>query len=158
MADYNLVRKGGGPGYSKKAFVPTMPWAVDEERLDKCQDEIACLEDFYMQLHGSNWKNSTNWLKPGVHFSKYNGITAVNGHVVEIMLPRNNLSGKLPKSLKNLKFLRRLILEENAIEGKIPNLKGMKRLTMLHLFNNEIEGPLPQSLANKQKVQSNRPP
>ena len=40
MGDYALVRKNAGPGYVKRKFEPTMPWAVNEERLAQLMAQV----------------------------------------------------------------------------------------------------------------------
>ncbi|XP_021736227.1 probable LRR receptor-like serine/threonine-protein kinase At1g53430 isoform X2 [Chenopodium quinoa] len=63
------------------------------------------------------------------------------------MLEDNRLGGPLPKSLGNLKSLRRMVLAANFFNGTIPEtFVNLKNLTELRLTGNLITGKIPDFL------------
>ena len=136
----------------KKKMGPTARWALDEDRLDTFQDEVAALQDIFRSTHGTNWVRFDNWLtnKP---LSEWYGVTCESGHVRHINLKCNNLSGPLPpKSFKRLRRLESISLEENKITGRIPTMRGMTVLFKVNLSQNEFAGPMPKSVYELPKV------
>lgn len=64
-------------------------------------------------------------------------------------LSYNNVSGELPKSIDNLKFLRKLGLRQCNFNGPIPvSLGNLTQLTDLDLSENHFSGEIPSSLSN----------
>ncbi len=85
-------------------------------------DECLALVEFFTKTHGTQWISKTGWLDfaSGTAPCDWLGVTCAAGHVTELVLPRNQLSGTLPLSLGNLAGLTRLRLEHNALIGRIP--------------------------------------
>ncbi|OWM74620.1 probable LRR receptor-like serine/threonine-protein kinase At3g47570 [Punica granatum] len=66
----------------------------------------------------------------------------------------NNLTGKLPLEVGNLKNLGALYLEENRISGEIPgNLGSCIMMEILYMQDNLFEGSIPSSLSNLKGIQ-----
>ncbi|GKC03750.1 leucine-rich repeat protein [Tanacetum coccineum] len=64
-------------------------------------------------------------------------------------LSRNKLSGKIPKCLRNLKYLTDMLLSSNRLSGLIPSSLGlMSGLNWLQLNDNNFSGELPRELRN----------
>lgn len=84
--------------------------------------ECMALVEFFSQTHGANWLNNSHWLTfdSGDAPCNWHGVTCADGHVTGLVLARNQLSGALPLSLGNLRGLRQLRLEQNALRGRIP--------------------------------------
>ena len=111
------------------------------------QSERALLVAFYNATGGDEWTNKDNWCssKP---LSEWYGIkTDDAGHVYEIKLVFNNLTGQIPPELFDLQELQYLILYYNKLTGEIPEEVGnAKKLRELQIYNNTLSGTLPESI------------
>ncbi|KAL9317293.1 hypothetical protein ACSQ67_013810 [Phaseolus vulgaris] len=64
-------------------------------------------------------------------------------------LYRNDLTGKIPEELGNLKSLISMDLYDNKLEGKIPKSLGkLKSLKFLRLNSNKLTGSIPRELTH----------
>ncbi|XP_062180286.1 putative leucine-rich repeat receptor-like serine/threonine-protein kinase At2g14440 [Phragmites australis] len=69
--------------------------------------------------------------------------------LTDISFANNSLSGPIP-NLINLRRLQRLHLQDNKLNGTVPQTLGMTNaLSELFLQNNELFGSVPQNLLNK---------
>ncbi len=103
------------------------------------QSECLELVNLYNTTNGPNWKNKTGWLQTNTPCSWY-GITCVGGHVTQINLAGNQLSGSIPNfNLPNLQYLG---LDSNQLSGAIPNF-NLPNLASLLLYSNQLSGPIP---------------
>ena len=108
-------------------------------------DSVA-LVALYNATNGSSWRNKTNWLS-NQPLGEWEGVsTESGGHVYELRLERNRLSGEIPAELGNLANLERLVLSDNQLTGTIPKeLGNLTNLTHLELDDNQLS-TLPDSL------------
>src|SRR5690606_4782162 len=110
------------------------------------KQEKQVLLNLYSATDGSNWNNPWNLEKP---VDTWHGITIENNKVTEINLLFNNLNGKLPASLGNLKNLKKLELSFNPISGEIPSeLGNLEKLEVLAINGTALNGNIPESLGN----------
>ncbi|CAL4895475.1 unnamed protein product [Urochloa decumbens] len=80
---------------------------------------------------------------------RWNMVTCYGGHVQELSITQQNLSGTLSPAIGRLRSLRFLSLHQNFISGPIPETKGrMKLLRALDLSNNQFSGSIPSTLGN----------
>ena len=108
------------------------------------ESEATALRDLYTATQGDNWNQKWN-LNEKV--SNYPGVTVENGHVTEIRMLFNNLTGSLPASLSDLTELRVLELSFNKLTGEIPASFGtFKNLEMLALNGNYLNGSIPNNI------------
>ncbi|MCD0467445.1 VWA domain-containing protein [Flavobacterium sp. ENC] len=110
------------------------------------QIEIDALKAIFNSTNGANWRNKGGW--DGLGGAWY-GVQFNNGHVSEINLDSNNLSGTIPKEIENLPYLRVLSLNSNKITGEIP--KEIGKLTILYnlgLSGNQLTGNIPTEIGN----------
>lgn len=108
--------------------------------------ERKALAALYRALDGEYWRLKDGWCsaKP---LGTWYGVTVSDGRVTEIRLPGNNLSGRIPAEIGNLKGLIRLSLKDNGITGSLPDVFGqLQRLELLDLSDNRIKGDLPSSM------------
>lgn len=97
-----------------------------EDIVELQEQQRQALIDFYNATNGSQWKDNTNWLsdKPIYQWFGVNnggGDTIKSPYVVELNLPGNNLTGKLPEALATLMNTAESIsLSGNLLCGKIP--------------------------------------
>lgn len=115
-------------------------------------DERDALIAFYQATGGDRWHNKTNWCsdKP---LNEWHGIEMENGSVAAINFYNNNLTGRLPEALLELKHLRLLNLYANQVSGEIPEWVGeLTELTSLTLSHNQFTGKIPASIGNLNKL------
>jgi len=71
--------------------------------------ERDALIEFYKSTGGDNWTNNSNWLS-NRPVSEWYGVTVEEGHVTELDLMNNNLSGTIPSAIGHLYELKKLEL------------------------------------------------
>jgi len=144
---------------------------VTEIPIAECQE----LLNLFHSTNGTNWRNKTGWNQNNTPCS-WAGITCAGGHVTEINLSGNNLSGSLPNlnlpslqvfglrqnflisgnipDFSNLPNLQSLELGDNQLSGSIPDFSKLSNLQHLHLWNNQLSGSIPDfsNLSNLQSL------
>lgn len=107
------------------------------------------LIDLYNSTNGDNWKDNTNWCSDKPLSEWYGVETDRRGRVSGLRLVYNNLEGRLPQNIGNLKYLRTLVMNTNQLSGAIPeSLYSIDGLSNINLSQNEIEGKLSQKIGN----------
>ncbi|THF97179.1 hypothetical protein TEA_012301 [Camellia sinensis var. sinensis] len=85
------------------------------------------------------------WVQNLVNSNTFNTCIPLNSFDLELY--RNNIGGKIPKELGNLKSLISMDLYGNKFEGEIPkSFAKLKSLRFLRLNNNNLQGPIPREL------------
>ncbi|MBD1207810.1 MAG: VCBS repeat-containing protein [Ignavibacteria bacterium] len=112
------------------------------------EDSLA-LDAFYVATVGLDWTTSTNWTVQGVPAAMRFGVKVEGDRVVEIRMPKNNVSGSIPEFvMQNLRTLKALDLGNNRIGGALPQaLAQASSLEILRLGQNHFTGTLPQNMA-----------
>ena len=100
--------------------------------------ERQALIEFYNSTNGSKWNNNTHWLgEPGSECTWYGVICNDSKQVEALHLFSNNLTGKLPSSIKYLNNLKSLILHNNKLSDPIPTeIFELNYLESITLNNN----------------------
>ena len=115
---------------------------------DVPKGECEALVALYASTNGAGWSNSKNWLTSTLVGDWY-GLSLYNGHVSDISLSSNQLSGTIPTQLGNLTQLRGLFLGDNQLSGTIPSSLGNQPyLWNLNLSSNQLSGPIPPQLGS----------
>jgi hypothetical protein len=135
------VVDGAAPSFS----VTTYDCAV---QLEIPAAECEALAALYESANGPGWTQSSGWLATATPCSWF-GVSCASGHVVELVLPSNQLAGPIPAELGNLASLRNLWLPGNQLTGAIPPALGdLGSLWNLHLMTNQLTGSIPVELGN----------
>ena len=102
---------------------------------------------------GPSWANPTAW-GTDAPLGDWHGVATEDGHVVEVALPANGLSGPLPAEIANLLKLTVLDLTANELSGAFPGtIAGLQELTELRVGRNAgLEGVLPFALRHLERV------
>ena len=135
-------------------------WYESIERRDA--DPIQCipvtpdrdaLAALYRSTGGPGWDENENWLSD-LPINTWSGVTTnEDGHVTQLVLPDNNLSGPLPPEIGDLLHLERLWLHGNALSGTIPPEIGkLAKVRDLSLSSNQLEGPIPPEVGGLASV------
>jgi hypothetical protein len=113
------------------------------------QVERDALMALYNATDGDNWTVNTNWLGEVGTECTWHGVTCSGGHVWELDLPWNNLSGEIPPQIGDLSSLWRLVLYHNVLSGSIPPEVGnLSSLGWMHLAYNGLSGGIPPEIGN----------
>ena len=134
-------------GNLKQTIKVIQKGAVDYEAIER-----AALIEFYKAAGGENWVNKTNWCsdKP---LNEWYGIDtdAVDGRVLSVNFGYNGISGDATLCINALQPLSRLTslrLELNGLTGEIPETIGeFKYLECLRLDFNNLSGEIPESMS-----------
>jgi hypothetical protein len=102
--------------------------------------ECETLVMLYNETGGSSWGKNTNWLQNNTPCN-WHGVTCEAGHVTQLALANNGLTGKLPAELSNLTNLTSLDLSNNSLEGPIPGALVKLPLTNVNLENTKLCKP-----------------
>ena len=117
---------------------------VSEIPRGECQALVA----LYESTNGQSWTNKAGWLENNTPCSWY-GVTCDAGHVVELSLWGNQLSGEIPPQIGNLTNLQVLDLRSNQLSGSIPpEIGNLTNLQRLDLGSNRLSGSIPSEIGN----------
>jgi len=129
-------------------------------------EELKFLTDMMSSTGFKNWKDEAKegWdalqTNPNLAF----GVRVFKGHLVALQLPACGLSGKVPESVGQCKFLEKLNLNSNrsgekgakkdqGLTGSIPASIGQcERLVRLDLSENAMDGSLPAALGELKQL------
>jgi len=124
------------PGFTTCDAQPQIP-------LIECEALVA----FYSSTEGDNWARNTGWMEYLGPCDWYR-VTCVEGHVTDLILSYNNLSGSIPEALGVLAELEVLYLTNNQLVGNIPaELGNLSNLQTLRLGSNQLSGIIPPELS-----------
>lgn len=118
------------------------------------QAECEALVALYNSTNGStDWTNRENWLVTGPWY--WVGVRVEDGHVEQLIIYENNLTGSIPPELGNLSKLKDLHLQDNQLSGAIPaELGNLTELETLQLYLNQLTGQIPAALGGLSNLQS----
>ena len=105
------------------------------------------------QTNGSNWKTNYNWLSNAPLDSWYGVEADANGRVRRIVLNENNLEGELPSEIGQLEGLEWLALNENQLSGSLPlEITELNKLWYLSLNSNNLSGSIPPEIGRNESL------
>jgi hypothetical protein len=150
VSDKGMVKYG-----SFLTYTVYLPFVAKAPRYTFCFEvneipgaECDALVALYSSTNGDSWNNHTNWLVTDKPSSWY-GVWVSGGHVGNIVLSANGLTGEIPPELGNLTAVTFLYFNHNQLSGSIPpELANLTALTTLNLSSNHLSGSIPAELAN----------
>jgi hypothetical protein len=116
--------------------------------------ECEALVALFKSTNGPGWIDNSGWLATDEPCS-WSGIECSNGHIRDISLGYNQLTGILPRELGNLSHLHVLGLSTNQLHGLVPEeLGNLLELISLDLSGNQLTDPLPARLGSLVKLRN----
>ena len=116
--------------------------------------ECEALLAFYEKTNGDSWWNSSGWLQTDIPCDWHGIACDQQGHVIQLSLTYNQLSGSLAAELGNLTYLEYLDVSRNTVTGNIPSELGhLDHIQKLFMSNNKFSGSIPSSLGNLSTLQ-----
>jgi hypothetical protein len=92
------------------------------------QSECETLIEFYNATNGDNWFNNDGWNETNTPCTWY-GVSCSEGHVNQLTLSDNNLSGSITDL--QLPYLEILELSYNQLTGGVPDFSNLPNLISL---------------------------
>ena len=142
---YILIYRAEANALSNIIFeeTPALPVPASE------RDALIAL---YNSSNGDNWNDNTNWNSTEPVANWY-GIRTTNidgvGHVSEINLGGDNLTGSLPVEIGDFPELTYLGLWANQLTGSIPpEIGNLIKLKVLDITPNTFSGSIPDEIGN----------
>ena len=115
------------------------------------QREVIALLELKAKTKGHLWTHQWDQSQP---ISTWHGVTLRNGKVVGLDLSNNNLEGRIPITIGNLRYLEVLDLSGNSIEGKVPGLlRKLENLKVVNLADNALAGDIPTTIYKLQNLE-----
>ncbi|GMN07136.1 hypothetical protein MTsPCn5_25250 [Croceitalea sp. MTPC5] len=113
--------------------------------------EVIALLEIKAKTKGHLWTNQWDQTKP---IATWHGVTLKDGKVIGLDLSNNNLQGRIPITIGNLRYLETLDLSNNALKGRIPRLFGkFDHLKKINLGNNQLVGTIPSTINKLRNLQ-----
>ena len=137
-------RSGDAPTVTVAPETATATATAPPAASGSAERDREALVALYNAAAGPNWKSNNNWLTD-VPIGEWSGVTTDdNGHVTELELVSNQLSGEIPLELGSLASLTDLLLFGNQLSGEIPSeLGNVASLRWMNLGGNQLSGEIP---------------
>ncbi|GAA3767701.1 leucine-rich repeat domain-containing protein [Flavobacterium ginsengiterrae] len=122
---------------------------VDQPKIPDA--EYQALVDFHNAMNGANWNNKWVTTENNLHEGAWYGVSIQNGHITGLNLNNNsNVSGTIPASFANLKYLKNLSLyggyyTKNLSTTDLNIISGLESLEYLDLRYASLKGVIPSS-------------
>ncbi len=152
---YSLQPIQGPGGLAMDGEVEDYRVFVRASYFDFCERDSLALVALYRSTNGDSWANRRNWLSGPL--STWYGVELDGCRVRAIRLPKNNLTGILPREIGDLDAMELLDLSTvtfadtfpNTISGNLPaELGACRAMQELDLSNNRFSGSIPATLGN----------
>jgi hypothetical protein len=117
------------------------------------QTECEALVALFNSTNGGMWEYSGGWFETDDP-CEWSGVYCLDGHVEELWLYKNNMTGPIPPELGNLPYLTHLDLGFNYLLGNVPEqIWFLTRLEVLMLDVNQLTGTIPNDIGNLRDLQ-----
>jgi hypothetical protein len=139
-------------------------------------EECRALVALYESADGDHWQDNPGWLVDEMPCT-WHGVICQQGHVAELELYYNQLTGSLPHEIGNLTYLKSLYLDNNQLSGPLPQeigsltklqvarlggnqfssipaeIANLDSLVYLELWGNQLGGKIPDEISNLSNLQ-----
>jgi len=111
--------------------------------------EYIALKSFFEETNGENWSQGQwdypNWKDPSTityeDFQDWYGVTVIDGDVVSLSVPNNNLSGEITDDIGALTKLKALFIPYNSISGYLTDdITDCQEFLLANISYNEFNG------------------
>ncbi|WP_258099658.1 leucine-rich repeat domain-containing protein [Marinoscillum pacificum] len=99
------------------------------------RDSLA-LVAFYIETNGTSWTDDSGWLSESLE--NWNGVSIGDFRVTELNLTENNVTGKIPEELLDVRQMTAINLSDNRISS-IPDFHDLSNLTTLDVSGNNLD-------------------
>lgn len=108
---------------------------------------VSILREFYNATNGPKWTHNYGWSNTSDDADpcadNWYGVKCLGGMIYHLHMHNNNLKGRLPRRLGDLKSLWTLDLSYNFLQGEIPIEVARMQITMVSFMSNQFNGTLP---------------
>lgn len=141
-------------GDSFQAWLNAIPFHAGTGLTCPPLSEREILATLYDATGGTGWSNRDGWLTDAQLDDWYGVRVDAAGHVVDLSLEGNRLTGSIPPQLGSLKRLTSLSLRSNRLTGSIPpQLGNLTNLRELDFNSNELTGAIPAELGQLARLE-----
>lgn len=127
-------------------------------------NDYVALRSLYLSTNGHLWNNNSGWdvsaqppLLPNIiDLSGWYGveIDGISGRVVKLMLPENNLVGRVTEEIGLLTRVLEIDLSGNKLSGIIPpGIAKLSNLQILNISKNQLSGKIPKTFPSLTSLQ-----
>ena len=147
---------GGSTSYDSRIYFTNVK--VDQPKIPDA--EYQALVDFHNAMNGANWNNKWVTTENNLHEGAWYGVSIQNGHITGLNLNNNsNVSGTIPASFANLKYLKNLSLyggsyTKNLSTTDLAIFSGLESLETLDLRYARLKGVIPSSWSKLQSLKT----
>ena len=140
---------------SEEAYAKTLSTVFCENVSELPTTECEALLSLYSYTDGEHWLDNTGWWETYTPCSTpWYGVTCSDGHVNQIDLVNNQLTGTIPQDIGNFSGLQYLYLNGNQLSGSIPpQIGSLNNLKYLYLYSNQLDGGISPELGNLSSLQ-----
>lgn len=144
---YQDYEGGSSASYDSRIYFANVK--VDQPKIPDA--EYQALVDFHNAMNGANWNNKWVTAENNLHEGAWYGVSIQNGHITGLNLNNNsNVSGTIPASFANLKYLKNLSLyggsyTKNLSATDLNIISGLESLESLDLRYTKLKGVIPSS-------------
>ena len=113
----------------------TLTSGVLELKITSLLRDSSALRAIYTKMNGDNWSPDLNWLDEPI--TAWDSIEIANERVIALTLQSANLTGTLPREIRDITSLETIDLSDNNI-AVIPNMTQMPELTTFDMKGNRL--------------------
>jgi Leucine-rich repeat (LRR) protein len=107
-------------------------------RMSSIRRDSLALSALYQSTGGNAWTNRTNWNVTPLRSGNWFGVTVASNRVTGVNLSNNNLVGRVPAAMADLRIVTALNLSGNKLT-QLPDLRDLASVATLNVSNNNLD-------------------